>query len=85
METEATIRRQGNSIGVVLPQSILRETGLEVGQTVSLETTPEGLLIKARRKRYTAAELNAQCDPNAAMPDDLVEWENMPAVGLEVL
>ena len=85
MKTEATIQRQGNSICVVLPQTILHETGFAGGQTVSLQTTPEGLLIKAQRKGYSAAELNAQCNPNAAMPDDLAEWENMPAIGLEVL
>ena len=85
MATKATIHRQSNSVWIVLPQAILRETGLAPGRTVSLQTTPEGLLIKVRRKRYTAAELNAQCDPNAAMPGDLLEWENMPAVGLEVL
>lgn len=85
MKTEATIRRQGNSVGVVLPQPILREMGFMVGQTVSLQTTPDGLVIKAKRKRYTAAELNAQCNPSAPMPDDLREWESMPAVGTEAL
>lgn len=84
METDAIIRRQGNSIGLVLPQTVLRETGFTVGQTVSLEATAESLIIKAKRKRYTAAELNALCDPDAALPTDLQEWDDMPDVGLEV-
>lgn len=83
METEAIIRRQGNSVGVILPQPILRAMGLAVGQTVSLQTTPNGLIIKPKQKRYTAAELNALCDPNAAMPADLLEWENMRPAGTE--
>jgi len=83
METEATIRRQGNSVGIVLPQPILREMGFTVGQTVSLQATPEGLLIKPKRIRYTAAELNALCDPKAPMPADLDEWDRMPSVGSE--
>lgn len=83
MEAEATIRRQGNSIGVALPASILRHMGFAVGQTVSLQATPEGLLIKATRTRFTAAELNAQCDPNAPMPDDLKAWDDMPPAGTE--
>jgi len=41
------------------------------------------LLIKAKRTRLTAAELNAQCDPKAPMPDDLQAWEKMPPVGSE--
>jgi antitoxin component of MazEF toxin-antitoxin module len=83
METEGTIRRQGNSVGVVLPPPILKQMGFAVGQTVSMRATPDGLIIKAKRSRMTAAELNALCDPKAPMPDDLVEWEKMPAVGSE--
>ena len=83
MEAEGTIRRQGNSVGVVLPPPILRQMGFSVGQTVSLQATPDGLIIKAKRTRLTAAELNAQCDPKAPMPSDLQDWENMPAVGTE--
>jgi antitoxin component of MazEF toxin-antitoxin module len=84
METEATIRRQGNSVGVNIPSPILRHLGFTVGQTVSLQATAEGLLITAKRsKRYTAAELNAQCDPKAPMPSDLEAWDNMCDVGSE--
>jgi hypothetical protein len=57
--------------------------GFAVGQTVALLATPDGLLIKAKRARLTAAELNAQCDPKAPMPSDLQAWENMPSVGTE--
>lgn len=84
METDAIIRRQGNSIGLVLPQTVLRETGFTVGQTVSLEATAGSLIIKEKRKRYTAAELNALCDPDAVLPADLQGWDEMPDVGLEV-
>lgn len=35
------------------------------------------------RPRYTAAELMAQCDPNAPMPADMIAWDRMPDVGLE--
>lgn len=39
METEATIRRQGNAVGVNIPSPILRHLGFTVGQTVSLQAT----------------------------------------------
>lgn len=84
MDTEVTIRRQGNSVGINIPPAILRHLGLSVGQTVSLQATAEGLLIKVKRaKRYSAAELNAQSDPKAPMPADLQDWENMPTAGSE--
>lgn len=84
MDTEVTIRRQGNSVGINIPPAILRHLGLTIGQTVSLHATSDGLLIKAKHaKRYTAAELNAQCNPKAPMPADLEEWEHMPSVGSE--
>jgi len=51
MEGEAAIRRQGNSVGISLPQPLLRELGFTVGQTVSLQATPEGPLIRAKRPR----------------------------------
>jgi antitoxin component of MazEF toxin-antitoxin module len=84
METEVTIRRQGNLAGIDIPPAILHHSGLAIGQTVLLHVTADGLLIKAKAsKRYTAAELNAQCDPNAPMPSDLQDWDRMPAVGSE--
>lgn len=84
METEVTIRRQGNSVGINIPPSILHYLGFAIGQTVSLQATAEGLLIKAKpSKRYTAAELNAQCNPAAPMPSDLQAWEGMPDIGSE--
>jgi antitoxin component of MazEF toxin-antitoxin module len=84
MDTEVTLRRQGNSVGINIPPALLRHMGLSVGQTVSLHATAEGLLIKAKpTRRYTAAELNALCDPDAPMPADLQDWDNMPATGSE--
>lgn len=85
MEADVIIQKQGNLVSLVLPTSILRETGFAPGQTVSLQPTASGLMIKAPRKRYTAAELNAMCNPAAPMPADLEAWDAMPDVGLEVV
>ena len=55
---------------------------------VTLDKTPDGnLLLRPQRERrkYTAAELNAQCKPKAPMPADLVAWEQMRPVGNETL
>lgn len=84
METEAVICQQGNAIGINIPLSILRHMGFSVGQAVFLQATPEGLLIRAKQvPRFTAAELNGLCDPDAPMPEDLRDWEDMSPTGTE--
>lgn len=64
----------------------MRDLGLAVRQLVTLAKTADGgLLIQLKRKRhkYTAAQLNALCDPKAPMPDDLVAWDQLKPVGSE--
>ena len=64
----------------------MRDLGLAAGQLVTLSKTAEGgLLIQPKRKRqkYTAAGLNALCNPKAPMPDDLLAWDQMTPVGSE--
>ena len=78
------IRKIGNSAGVVLPSAVLRQLKVVVGS--ELDATINGLQLTLTRTRptYTLEELLAQCDPNAPMPADMVQWEAMPPVGLEI-
>jgi antitoxin ChpS len=83
---ELIFKKLGNSTGLTFPATFLRELGLTEGQAVSVEVSDEGVILlhpKMRRKRYTAAELNAQCDLKAPMPEDLQDWDNSPAFGAE--
>jgi antitoxin ChpS len=83
---ELLLRKFGNSTGLTLPPAILRELGFAEGQVVTVNKTPEGGLLiqpKRQRKKYTASELNALCNPKAPMPDDLVAWGGMKPVGSE--
>ena len=85
---ELVLKKLGNSTGLTFPASFLREHRLAEGQSVVVDVAGDGSITlrpKPMRKRYTAAELNAQCDFNAPMPADLEEWENAPVVGSEVL
>ncbi|MFI4940650.1 MAG: AbrB/MazE/SpoVT family DNA-binding domain-containing protein [Burkholderiales bacterium] len=85
---ELVFKKLGNSTGLTFPASFLREHRLSEGQSVNVDAKPDGTLIlipKAPRKRYSAAELNAQCDLSAPMPADLQEWERAPHVGSETL
>lgn len=37
------------------------------------------------RKRYTAAELIAECDPNAEMTEEMKAWDQLVPVGREII
>jgi antitoxin ChpS len=81
---ETSIKRLGNSVGILLPSGLVRALNLSVGQSVNIESIDGNLVVKPKiAKRYTLKELVAQCNPKAPMPVEIKEWENMPLVGLE--
>ncbi|MDD5028939.1 MAG: hypothetical protein PHH58_05455 [Rhodoferax sp.] len=85
---ELMIRKIGNSTGLTFPSALLRDLGLAVGQMMSLKQTDDGALllrVKPTRKKYSAKELNALCDFNAPMPQDLVAWDAVHPVSNESL
>jgi antitoxin ChpS len=81
---ETTLRQFGNSLGVVIPKVLRDSMALSAGQTIALEQTEHGLLLKPITKKISLSELLAQCDPNAAMPEDLGSWESSAVVGNEL-
>lgn len=85
---ELVVRKLGNSVGVTLPTALLRDLDVAVGHSFTVTRTADNDLVlrpQRPRKRYTAAELNKQCNLKAPMPADLQNWEAMPAVGEEAL
>jgi antitoxin ChpS len=85
---ELVFKKLGNATGLSFPASFLREHHLRDGQVVVVDAQSDGsfrLTPKSARKRYTAAELNAQCDMTAPMPADLCDWDQAPRVGSEAL
>ena len=67
-----TARRNfGNSVGLVIPKQVREALHMQSGQTVQLETSAQGLLIRPAHK-YTLDELVAQFDASAAAPDDQI-------------
>jgi antitoxin ChpS len=85
---ELVIRKLGNSAGLTLPPALLRELDFSVGQSLLVERSADNAIVlraKPKRKRYTAAELNKQCNLKAPMPADLQTWDEMPSVGNEAL
>jgi len=81
---ETTLRQFGNSLGVVIPKVLRESLALYAGQTVQLEQTDQGLLLKAAPKKYHLHDLLAQCDANASVPADLPAWESAAGTDNEV-
>lgn len=81
---EVVLRKYGNSTVAVLPSAVLKDLGLKVGQTMTLDTMPNGTITLAPKRRYSRAELLAQCDPKAPPPADMALWDNARPAGQEV-
>jgi antitoxin ChpS len=81
---EVILRKYGNSTVAVLPPAVLKDLGLSAGQAMSLDTTNQGQIVLSRKRKFTLADMIAQCDPNAPPPADLALWEGAKPVGQEV-
>jgi antitoxin ChpS len=79
---DVVIRKYGNSSVVVLPPGLMRDLGIQVGTSLSMNSA-DGVITLAPKKRYTLEELVAQCNPKAKPPFDMAAWDGMPSVGRE--
>jgi antitoxin ChpS len=80
---EVVLRKYGNSTVLALPPAVLKDLGLKAGQSMTLDSTPDGRITLAPKRRYTLTELLAQCDLKAAPPADISLWDNARPVGQE--
>lgn len=81
---ELSIQKWGNSAAVRLPATLLSQLGVALGDRLSADMQPEGLVLRPARKTYSLADLMAQCDLKAAPPMDAEAWESSKAIGHEV-
>lgn len=80
---ELSVQKWGNSAAVRLPTELLGMLKVSLGDRLSVNVQPEGVLLKAARPPYSLADLVAQCDPTAPQPDDLAAWADVKPVGRE--
>ncbi|MCE2571853.1 AbrB/MazE/SpoVT family DNA-binding domain-containing protein [Motilimonas eburnea] len=83
---ETSIRNIGNSKGVVIPKKLLDELNADTGDKMNM-TVEDGKFVMCPVKskpRYKLADLLAQCDDSAPMPEELTEWNNAQSVGKEI-
>ena len=83
---EVKIQQWGNSAGVRLPATVLKQMSLSIGDVLRLDATSEVMTLKpAKAKlRYRLDDLMAKCDLNAPEPAELAAWTAMQPVGREV-
>lgn len=80
---EVVLRKYGNSTVLALPPAVLKDLGLKAGQLMTLDSTADGRITLAPKRRYILAELLAQCDLKVAPPADLSLWDKARPVGQE--
>ncbi len=85
MQVEIVLRKFGNSTGAVFPPSVLKDLGLKAGFAMTMDTTPDGKITLSPKRKYSLADLLAQCNLDALPPTDLASWDAALPVGQELL
>jgi antitoxin ChpS len=60
-----TIKKWGNSAGMVIPGVVMKELGLTPGQNMEVMVKDKQLVLTPVSKRYSLEALLAQCDMSA--------------------
>ena len=66
-----TIKRWGNSAGMVIPNIVMKELNLQPGQSVEAQVSNNQLILTPISRRNSLAELLALCDMTAAEHSEL--------------
>lgn len=79
-----TIKRWGNSSGMVIPNVVMKELNLRPGQSVEAQVSNNQLILTPISRRYSLDELLAQCDMNATELSEQDVWGKSTPVGDEI-
>ena len=79
-----TIKKWGNSAGMIIPGALMDELGVKIGQSLEAEVMNNQLIMKPIRKKYTLDELLAQGDPSAPKVSEEDIWGKDNPLGKEV-
>ena len=79
-----TIKRWGNSSGMVIPNVVMKELNLRPGQIVEAQVSNNQLILTPISRRYSLDELLAQCDMNAAELSEQDVWGKSTPAGDEI-
>ncbi|EPY9097488.1 type II toxin-antitoxin system ChpS family antitoxin [Shigella dysenteriae] len=79
-----TIKRWGNSSGMVIPNVVMKELNLRPGQSVEAQVSNNQLILTPISRRYSLDELLAQCDMNATELSEQDVWDKSTPAGDEI-
>ncbi|EPU7156455.1 type II toxin-antitoxin system antitoxin ChpS [Escherichia coli] len=79
-----TIKRWGNSSGMVIPNVVMKELNLRPGQSVEAQVSNNQLILTPISRLYSLDELLAQCDMNAAELSEQDVWGKSTPAGDEI-
>ncbi|ELQ1290809.1 type II toxin-antitoxin system antitoxin ChpS [Escherichia coli] len=79
-----TIKRWGNTSGMVIPNVVMKELNLRPGQSVEAQVSNNQLILTPISRRYSLDELLAQCDMNAAELSEQDVWGKSTPAGDEI-
>ncbi|HDI5991323.1 TPA: type II toxin-antitoxin system ChpS family antitoxin [Escherichia coli] len=79
-----TIKRWGNSSGMVIPNVVMKELNLRPGQSVEAQVSNNQLTLTPISRRYSLDELLAQCDMNATELSEQDVWGKSTPAGDEI-
>ncbi|EFN8760960.1 TPA: type II toxin-antitoxin system ChpS family antitoxin [Escherichia coli] len=79
-----TIKRWGNSSGMVIPNVVMKELNLRPGQSVEAHVSNNQLILTPISRRYSLDELLAQCDMNATELSEQDVWGKSTPAGDEI-
>ncbi|KIO84406.1 toxin-antitoxin system, antitoxin component, AbrB famil [Escherichia coli M056] len=84
MQMRITIKRWGNSSGMVIPNVVMKELNLRPGQSVEAQVSNNQLILTPISRRYSLDELLAQCDMNATELSEQDVWGKSTPAGDEI-
>ena len=79
-----TIKKWGNSAGMVMPGVVMKALGVKPGQSMEARVTNNQLVLTPVTKQYSLEELLAQCDMSAPEISEQEVWGNAKPAGDEV-
>ncbi|EIF6362168.1 type II toxin-antitoxin system ChpS family antitoxin [Escherichia coli] len=79
-----TIKKWGNSSGMVIPNVVMKELNLRPGQSVEAQVSNNQLILTPISGRYSIDELLAQCDMNATELSEQDVWGKSTPAGDEI-
>ena len=79
-----TVKRWGNSSGMVIPNVVMKELNLRPGQSVEAQVSNNQLILTPISRRYSLDELLAQCDMNATELSEQDVWGKSTPAGDEI-